>query len=142
MFSSQTFLLHIRLAKHLTRDDPMSAPQTSETAAEEYAQLQRKMCEKLVPWQKVVILQPKLKESVDAAIAKTTGGLHKNLTRKECKEFYDQMVASGRMNTTGKGHKANSKERKGATREPILRGYKDPLQHIFPLHCYIAGYKT
>ena len=68
-------------------------------------------------------------------------GFSMTRTIEKQKEFYDQMVASGRMNTTGKGHKANSKERKGATREPILRGYKDPLQHIFPLHCYINHLK-
>ena len=64
-------------------------------------------------------------------------GFSMTRTIEKQKQFYDQMVASGRMNTTGKGHKADSKERGGATRAPILRGYKDPLQHIFPLHCYI-----
>ena len=64
-------------------------------------------------------------------------GFSMTRTIEKQKQFYDEMVASGQMNETGKGHKADSKERRGATREPILRGYKDPLQHIFPLHCYI-----
>ena len=65
-------------------------------------------------------------------------GFSMSRTLESTRAHYYKLLAAGRIDPTGTKHKANSKERTGITKEPILQ-YKDPLHHIFPLHCYLHG---
>ena len=51
---------------------------------------------------------------------------------------YAKLLAAGRIDPNGGRHKANSQERMGITRAPILL-YKDIMWHIYPLHCLLHG---
>ena len=49
---------------------------------------------------------------------------------------YNSLVASGGIKPGSKRFKADVKEREGITRAPLIRGFVNPIEHIFPLHCY------
>ena len=50
---------------------------------------------------------------------------------------YNALVESGGIKPGSKHFRANVEEREGITRAPMIRGYVNPIQHIFPLHCYV-----
>ena len=54
---------------------------------------------------------------------------------------YNALVESGGIKPGSKQFKANVEEREGITRAPLIRGYVNPIQHIFPLHCYVNSLK-
>ena len=54
---------------------------------------------------------------------------------------YNELVESGGIKPGNKRFKADVKEREGITRAPLIRGYVDPIQYIFPLHCVLNSLK-
>ena len=49
---------------------------------------------------------------------------------------YNSLVASGGIKPGSKRFKASVVEREGITRAPLIRGFVNPIEHIFPLHSY------
>ena len=54
---------------------------------------------------------------------------------------YHELVASKKIKPGSKRFKADVVEREGITRAPLIRGYVNPIEHIFPLHCYLNTLK-